>query len=196
MKTKVIGKITETSWELEGNYHTGEDGKIYFTARPEIKKHVRECAPHTICEYEGAPQSSCYTNNLFSFNCGVYIDGEFVREEKKEFHADIPEWRQYVDKVVKNIDFYKEEVEEEYYRMIREYNSYVINGDKKLAAYCKLHKLKPEETDADELKEIVYGNNISLGFCNSLSNNITIGNFAEINNDNITIGNTMEINND
>jgi len=157
MVTRVMGKVTETYWSIEGNYKEEicKDGdvKIKFSSRPKIKKEVVYHNPEEICQYEGDPQSD------FDFNIGhnIFINGEQIGVEKKEFHADLCEWRQFVDKVVKNIDHNKEAVEEDYEHLIKKYNAYVINGDEKLLSYCKLHNLNIEDTDADELKKVVLG---------------------------------------
>ena len=148
MITKVMGRVTDTYWSVEENCHIDyESKKLIFDAKPEIKKNVVDCDPVVICEYDGSPVICC--------EYGVFIDGEFVAEQKREFHADIPEWRQYVDKVVRNIDYDMEETEAQYKELICKYNAYVINGDERLFAYCKLHNLDIEETDPDELKKIL-----------------------------------------
>lgn len=155
MITKVMGRVTDTYWSVEENCHIDyESKKLIFDAKPEIKKNVVDCDPIVICEYDGSPVSSHeYVTCCWEY--GVFIDGEFVAEQGREFHADIPEWRQYVDKVVKNIDYDMEETKAQYKELIREYNAYVINGDERLLAYCKLHNLDIKETDPDELKKIL-----------------------------------------
>lgn len=156
MITKVMGRVTDTYWSVEENCHIDyESKKLIFDAKPEIKKNVVDCDPVVICEYDGNPVSLVGYNNDDYWASGIFISGEFVTEQKREFHADIPEWRQYVDKVVKNVDYDMEETEAQYKELIREYNAYVINGDERLFAYCKLHNLDIEETDPDELKKIL-----------------------------------------
>ena len=159
MITKVMGRVTDTYWSVEENCHIDYESKeLIFDAKPEIKKNVVDCDPVVICEYDGSPVS--LTRDYWVF--GIFIDGKFVAEQKREFHADIPEWRQYVDKVVKNVDYDMEETEAQYKELIREYNAYVINGDEKLLAYCKLHNLDIKETDPDELKKILPSNQSAL----------------------------------
>ena len=153
MITKVMGRVTDTYWSVEENCHIDyESKKLIFDAKPEIKKNVVDCDSVVICEYDWSPvYVSCC-------EYGIFISGKFVTEQKREFHADIPEWRQYVDKVVKNVDYDMEETEAQYKELIRKYNTYVINGDEKLLAYCKLHNLDIKETDPDELKKILPSN--------------------------------------
>jgi len=159
MVTRVMGKVTETYWSIKENCEEkiGEDGKVkcVFLSRPEIQKEVTHHNPMEICQYEGVPQSSAPFG--FSLTSRIFIDGEQAVVEKTEFHADLGEWRQFVDKVVKNIDHNKEAVEEDYEHLIKKYNAYVINGNEKLLSYCKLHNLNIEDTDADELKKVVLG---------------------------------------
>lgn len=171
MVTKVIGRITDTKWSLQRNCKLDKDNKYIFDAKPIIEKEVVDIGNEVICEYDAEPQSVYNT----------YINGENIIEIKREFHADIPEWREYVDVVVKNTDFFKEEVEKEYEQLIREYNAYVINGDEKLLAYCKLHGLVIEETDADELREFIpnqtkYNSDIVDAFWNSYGSTSAVKN--------------------
>lgn len=178
MITKVMGRVTDTYWSVEENCHIDyESKKLIFDAKPEIKKDVVDCDPVVICEYDGNPVSLVGYNNDDYWASGIFIDGEFVVEQKREFHADIPEWRQYVDKVVKNIDHYKESSETRYKTLIRAYNTYVINKDEKLLSYCKLHNLDIKETDPDELKKILPSNNTISPIQSALpSVTITTGN--------------------
>ena len=157
MITKVMGRVTDTYWSVKENCHIDYENKeLIFDAKPEIKKDVVNSDFVTICEYDGSPVSLTeYLEHGVFMEYGVFIDGEFVAEQKREFHADIPEWRQYVDKVVRNIDYDMEETEAQYKELICKYNAYVINGDERLFAYCKLHNLDIEETDPDELKKIL-----------------------------------------
>ena len=160
MITKVMGRVTDTYWSVEENCHIDyESKKLIFDAKPEIKKDVVDFDSVVICEYDGNPVSLVGYNNDDYWASGIFISGEFVTEQKREFHADIPEWRQYVDKVVKNVDYDMEETEAQYKELICEYNAYVINGDEKLLAYCKLHNLDIKETDPDELRKVLPSNN-------------------------------------
>lgn len=204
MITKVIGRVTDTYWSVEENCHIDyESKKLIFDAKPEIKKDVVDFDSVVICEYDGNPVSLVGYNNDDYWASGIFIGGEFVTEQKREFHADIPEWREYVDVVVSNTDLFKEEVEKEYEQLIREYNAYVINGDEKLLAYCKLHGLVIEETDADELREFIpnqtkYNSDIVDAFWNSygsasvvknidVSNSVNLASISTITSDNYTI---------
>ena len=152
MITRVMGKVTETYWYVEPNYHEErkEDGtvKFVFDKRPQLKSDVKELEPVEICRYEGEPYR---LNHL-------YIGENEVCSKRITFHADLKEFRQFVNKVVKNTDINQEESEEKYKLLLRDYNKQTIEGDEKLLAYCRLHHLDPEETDVDELKKILIEN--------------------------------------
>lgn len=165
MITRVMGRATATYWKLEphtsiaGKYGNGEF-KYKFDAKPEIIKDVVELDPVEICQYEGRPCVSSY-KCVFA-DPKINIGDEEVNVKKDIFYADLSEWKQFVDKVVSNVDYYKEEVELDYADLIAQYNEQMINEDERLKAYCDLHHLNPGDTDVDELRKIVYGNYITL----------------------------------
>ena len=53
--------------------------------------------------------------------------------------------------------FGKEEAEQEYAALMREFNSQMIESNDRLKAYCNVNKLNPEETDVTELWKVVFG---------------------------------------
>lgn len=164
MITRVMGRATETFWRVEPHTHivgAGNDATRYvFDAKPEIIKDVVELDPVEICQYEGRPCVSGY--KLVFGGPKINIGDEEVNVKKDIFYADLNEWKQFVDKVVSNVDYYKEEVELDYADLIAQYNEQMINEDERLKAYCDLHHLNPGDTDVDELRKIVYGNYITL----------------------------------
>lgn len=167
MITRVMGRATETYWKVEPHTHivgAGNDATRYvFDAKPEIVKDIIELDPVEICQYEGRP---CYSNYVYLLTCPykrINIGDEEVDVRKEAFYADLSEWKQFVDKVISNVDYYKEEAELDYADLIGQYNEQMINEDEKLKAYCKLHHLNPVETDVDELRKIVYGNTVTVG---------------------------------
>lgn len=158
MITRVMGRATETYWKVEPHTHivgAGNDATRYvFDAKPEIVKDIIELDPVEICQYEGRPCVSSY-GYIFPRK-KINIGDEEVDVQKEVFYADLSEWRQYVDKIVSNVDYYKEEVELDYADLIAQYNEQMIKADEKLQAYCDLHHLNPGDTDVDELRKIVY----------------------------------------
>ena len=161
MITRVMGKVTTTYWYVEPNYHEErkEDGavKYVFDKRPELKSDVRELEPMEICRYEDKPNMDIPCG--FYFPTRIHIGDECVDVLESNFYADRDEYRQFVNKVIKNTDINQEESREKYNLLIRDYNKQSIEGDEKLLAYCRLHHLDPEETDVDELREVVYPQN-------------------------------------
>lgn len=160
MITRVMGRATETFWRVEPHTHivgAGNDATRYvFDAKPEIIKDVVELDPVEICQYEGIP---CASSSVYIIGYPykrINIGDEEVNVQKEAFYADLSEWRQYVDKIVSNVDYYKEEVELDYADLIAQYNEQMIKADEKLQAYCDLHHLNPGDTDVDELRKIVY----------------------------------------
>lgn len=167
MITRVMGRKTETWWTCEPHKHiesVAEDGSIKyrFDCKPELKSNVVEFDPIEICQYDGNPQKS----NVYKpfGDIGLYtaaeinIGDEKVAVIKETFYADRGEWQQLVDKIVENTDYGKEVAEAEYAEDICEYNQQMIGEDERMKAYCELHHLDPAETDADELRKIVYAN--------------------------------------
>ena len=166
MITRVMGRATETYWRVEPHTHivgAGNDATRYvFDAKPEIFKDIIELDPVEICQYEGIP---CASSSVYIIGYPykrINIGDEEVNVQKEAFYADLSEWKQFVDKVVSNVDYYKEEVELDYADLIAQYNEQMINEDEKLKAYCNLHHLNPGDTDVDELKKIVYGNCLTI----------------------------------
>ena len=164
MITRVMGKVTVTRWYVEPNYHEErkEDGtvKYVFDKRPELKSDVGELEPMEICRYEGEPNIDIPCG--FFAQTKIHIGDECVTVLETNFYADRDEYRQFVEKVVKNTDINQEESREKYNLLIRDYNKQSIEGDEKLLAYCRLHHLDPEETDVDELRKVVYPQNIEV----------------------------------
>lgn len=162
MITRVMGRATETYWRVEPHTHivgAGNDATRYvFDAKPEIVKDIIELDPVEICQYEGIP---CASSSVCIYK-RINIGDEEVYVQKEVFYADLSEWRQFVDKVVSNVDYCKEETELDYADLIGQYNEQMINEDEKLKAYCNLHHLDPARTDVDELKKIVYGNCLTI----------------------------------
>lgn len=166
MITRVMGRATETFWRVEPHTHivgAGNDATRYvFDAKPEIIKDVVELDPVEICQYEGIP---CASSSVYIIGYPykrINIGDEEVNVQKEAFYADLSEWKQFVDKVVSNVDYYKEEVELDYADLIAQYNEQMIKADEKLQAYCDLHHLNPGNTDVDELRKIVYGDWLTI----------------------------------
>ena len=176
MITRVMGKVTVTHWYVEPNNHKDHqaDGTIrtVFDKRPELKSDVKELEPMEICRYDGRPNTDISVRT-FCLQTTIHIGDECVPILEMNYYADLDEYRQLVDKVVKNTEIHRDEAENEYNALLRDYNKQTIEGDKELLAYCKLHNLDPEETDVDELRKVVYPQNSYKFSCFS-ANEMTI----------------------
>ena len=62
------------------------------------------------------------------------------------------------DKILSEDILLKEECEEILICQIAAFNKMMIESNEKLLSYCKLHKLDPSNTDANELFKLVYPN--------------------------------------
>lgn len=172
MITRVMGRKTETWWTCEPHKHiesVAQDGSIKykFDCKPELKCDVVELDPVEVCQYDGNPLKSnvCRPFGILDANRNpkINIGDEEIEVIKETFYCDLGEWKQFVDKVVENVDHDKEAAEAEYAEAICEYNEQTINEDERMKAYCELHHLDPAETDVDELRKIVYGNTVTVG---------------------------------
>ena len=82
-------------------------------------------------------------------------EDEKVTVIAKIYRADLHAYMVHTDKVLSEKDVNKEEAEFKYNKLLAEYNKTMIEDDEELLSYCKVHHLKPEETDYDELVKIV-----------------------------------------
>ena len=82
-------------------------------------------------------------------------EDEKVTVVEKIYRADLHAYMVHTDKVLSEKDVDKEEAEFKYNKLLAEYNKTMIEDDEELLSYCKVHHLKPEETDYDELVKIV-----------------------------------------
>lgn len=104
----------------------------------------------TILEYEGTPQ---YEGELFK---SFYIsEDEEVKIIKKYFRADLGAWIVETDKVLSEKHIGEKKCKQELAKVIKEYNKQKIESCDYLKTYCDIHKLSYEDTDYEELKDIV-----------------------------------------
>ena len=166
MKTVIFGKNIEEFYDVIPNYTEVEQGdrtfKTVFQEKPKLKKEFNEESPIPIVTYDGE-----FETNRESRSAGYYLltavdsininETETVNVEKIVFRADIQERHVFTDKVMNKEVFNKEEAEQEYAALMREFNSQMIESNDRLKAYCNVNKLNPEETDVTELWKVVFG---------------------------------------
>ena len=166
MKTIIFGKNIEEIYEVVPNYTEVKQGdrtfKKVFQEKPVLEKKFNEISPIPIVTYDGEFETNRGSGSA-TFFYPVYVgsininEAEVVNVEKVIFRADIQERHVFTGKVMNKEVFNKEEAEQEYAALMREFNSQMIESNDRLKAYCNVNKLNPEETDVTELWKIVFG---------------------------------------
>ena len=165
MKTKVFGKKIENVYEVDHKCKTVEDingeSKTVYTDKPTITKIPKVKNWVELCSYEGKPMYNSKTVNtgfwlvIPSKTVNISED-ECVAIEEEIFRADLNEMHLHTDKVVETIDTEKADALSIYEGHIKAFNKMMIESNNKLMAYCDLHKLPYEDTDAIELFKLVF----------------------------------------
>lgn len=160
IKSYIQGRHVENVWEVQcdRDEKTGKIIKkpyIRFDARFKYETLKDECGEDFIVDGEIGINS---TYTIFSLGVQSRInlsEDEEVAVIKKIYRADLHAYMVHTDKVLSEKDVDKEEAEFKYNKLLAEYNKTMIEDDEELLSYCKVHHLKPEETDYDELVKIV-----------------------------------------
>lgn len=156
MKTIVQGKKVTNKWSVdtgkEKQIINGEEREI-FVKKPSLTKE-EEIEWVDICEYNAEPQ---HTGMSFFANQRIYLsETEEVVVDREIFRADLGVWYQRADKILDEVDAGKEEAETELQTLVAEFNKTAIENNMEMLNYCKLHKLTPGETDAEELYKLLH----------------------------------------
>ena len=110
-----------------------------------------------ILSYDGEPR---YNNDFDPWSSHIHkmciSETDIVCAEREVFRADLNEVHVYTDRIMTEIEMYKEEAEREYAELVALFNKQMIESNDKMKAYCDLHKLNYEETDCTELFKLVY----------------------------------------
>ena len=148
MKTIVKGMNIERHYVVKDCKKM--DGTFFH--RPCMEQDPKQCKKtfETILEYEGTPQFSGVVIESFYIS-----ENEEVRITKKYFRADLGAWIVETDKVLSEKHIGEKKCKQELAKLIKEYNKQKIESCDYLKAYCDIHKLSYEDTDYDELKDIV-----------------------------------------
>lgn len=147
MKTIVMGRKIKRNYELVSDLD--EDNK--FTSKPYIKELDPEIKWEEICSYEGKARMN------YAF-LGRYInisEDEEVVVTKQIFRADLGNYIQYTDKVLKDDDSGRAAFEEDLKNLLKIYNKQMIESNSKAKDYCDLHKLNYEDTDYDQVMKYI-----------------------------------------
>ena len=165
MKTIILGQKIENVYTVNLNFETIEDenGKVktIYTAKPTLKKTSTIKEWVKICSYTGEPRYNS-TTSLFGYSLTQpqlnISEDETVQIKEQIFRADLNEMHLRTNKIVKEIDMFKEEALATLSEQIRAFNAMMITSNDKLQSYCDVHKLSYEDTDAIELFNIVFPN--------------------------------------
>ncbi len=147
MKTIVKGMNIERHYVVKDCKK--EDGTFFHRPYMESDSKQYKRTFETILEYEGTPQFDGYYDTFY------ISEDEIVVITKKYFRADLGAWIVETDKVLSEKHFGEKKCKQELAKLIKEYNKQKIESCDYLKAYCDIHKLSYEDTDYDELKEIV-----------------------------------------
>lgn len=161
IKSYIQGRHVENVWEVncDRDEKTGKLKKkphIRFDARFKYETLQRQTGEEFIIDGEIGKSDGCsaWFTLLPKHEINISED-EKVTVIEKIYRADLHAYMVHTDKVLSEKDIDKEEAEFKYNKLLAEYNKTMIEDDEELLSYCKVHHLKPEETDYDELAKIV-----------------------------------------
>ena len=161
MRTVVLGKNIEHFYEIDSKRQDikRSDGTYdtVFTDKPVLTTHNKIIDWEEILSYDGEPR---YNNDFDPWSSHIHkmciSETDIVCAEREVFRADLNEVHVYTDRIMTEIEMYKEEAEREYAELVALFNKQMIESNDKMKAYCDLHKLNYEETDCTELFKLVY----------------------------------------
>ena len=160
IKSYIQGRYVENVWEVQCD-RDEKTGKITKMPRIRFDAHFKyETLQNAhgedfIVDGEIGTNSTCGWLGLVGVNKINLSEDEEVTVIQKIYRADLHAYMVHTDKVLSEKDVDKEEAEFKYNKLLAEYNKTMIEDDEELLSYCKVHHLKPEETDYDELAKIV-----------------------------------------
>lgn len=159
LKTKVFGKKIENIYGVDHKWKSikdenGEDKTVY-TDKPTLTRESKVKEWVELCSYKGEPR---YNSNrsYFMYNSVNISEDETVMIEEEIFRADLNEMHLHTNKIVETIEVDKDDMIETCKCQIEAFNKMMIESNNKLMAYCDLHKLVYEDTDAIELFKLVF----------------------------------------
>ncbi len=149
----VMGQIVTINYSIDIEYNN--DGEII--RKPQYKKE-RLVEYKKILSFNG---TNIRGNNSISYEINIAPDKTIVIE-KELFMADSGEMYLYSNHIIEENEQWGN-APKQMNKLIKEYNAQQIKKDSKLLSYCKVHNLVVEETDVDELRQIVYPDIICCG---------------------------------
>lgn len=168
MKTKVFGQVAQVDYIVNNNQKEVERNngeiEVIFVKAPEIEKRESIKEYREICSFDGELRYNRGTaeNDLGMWgrivlrsSINIAQDKE-VFIDKEVFRADLGELHVFTNEVIERIEAGKEDAEAAFDHVLRDFNREMIMSNDKLKAYCDIHKLNYEDTDAKELFRLVY----------------------------------------
>lgn len=159
MKTKVFGKKIENIYGVDHKWKSikdenGEDKTVY-TDKPTLTRESKVREWIELCSYKGEPKYNS-TRMYYMYNTLNISEEEILMIEEEIFRADLNEMHLHTNKVVETIEVNKEDMVDTCKCQIKAFNKMMIESNNRLMAYCDLHKLVYEDTDAIELFKLVF----------------------------------------
>lgn len=168
MKTKVFGQVAQVDYIVNNNQKEVERNngeiEVIFVKAPEIEKRESIKEYREICSFDGELRYNRGTaeNDLGMWgrivlrsSINIAQDKE-VFIDKEVFRADLGELHVFTNEVIERIEAGKEDAEAAFDHVLKDFNREMIMSNDKLKAYCDIHKLNYEDTDARELFGLVY----------------------------------------
>ena len=163
MITRIKGKDITNFYSVKTNKTTkavsDNELKTIYTAKPELVKEAK-VEWKEICNFEGEMSYDETYNYYFALSRKtIHIsEDEQVNVDKVVFRADLNEKHAFTDKVLCELDDPDSKLSAEilFNEELANFNEAMIKSNDAMLAYCKLHKLFPEDTDCIELFKLVY----------------------------------------
>lgn len=168
MKTKVFGQVAQVDYIVNNNQKEVERNngeiEVIFVKAPEIEERESIKEYREICSFDGELR---YNRGTFENDLGMWgrivlrssiniAQDKEVFIDKEVFRADLGELHVFTNEVIERIEAGKEDAEAAFDHVLRDFNREMIMSNDKLKAYCDIHKLNYEDTDAKELFRLVY----------------------------------------
>lgn len=151
MQTIIQGKEIETTYSVK----TVRNENGVLIKKPELVKTSKVVRWNNLLNpIDGDIRLN---NSPVSFNshfCINISENETVSIEEEIYRADINKVMVHTDKVVREKEINKTEAENEFKKVMAEYNHSVIDNDSKMKAYCNVNKIDIDTVDIDDLKRI------------------------------------------
>ena len=167
MRTIIQGKKVRTTYSVvnKAELIREEPGKkrVVFKAKPKLKDETKVVGWETIKEFDEEINLNIkkYVDYFLDNRIGEISlsESEIVGVIEKIFRIDLGAYVLHLDKILNEEIVNELEAKAVLKSQLMLYNKTMIESNERLAAYCKINKLNPEETDVNDLFKIVYPDN-------------------------------------